>query len=149
MFVVDTSLAGTMGASIERFRHTNTLDTFMGINPQSTNCLEMDSHLASSLMRLPSMENFTQNINQNVNLSTEGRDIGQQYCVEKAIKKYECQLCLKRFGRPQELVRHSRTHTGEKPYTCDVCGRSFARKHHVQNHKKIVHGLNQQTLAEN
>jgi len=48
--------------------------------------------------------------------------------------------CEMRFYRQDELRRHERTHTGEKPFKCDVCDRSFARSDHVRTHMRIHTG---------
>ena len=39
----------------------------------------------------------------------------------KEFKRYECDVCNKRYTRPSRLVEHKRKHMGEKPYECDVC----------------------------
>ena len=52
-------------------------------------------------------------------------------------KEYECDVCGKRFTRPDNLVVNQRTHTGEKPYECDVCQKMFADLSGFKRHKTI------------
>lgn len=44
--------------------------------------------------------------------------------------------CDKRFSRTDELTRHIRIHTGQKPFQCLICQRCFSRSDHLTTHKR-------------
>ena len=51
-------------------------------------------------------------------------------------KPYYCPIdgCVRRFSRSDELPRHMRTHTGQKPFQCRICMRFFSRSDHLTTH---------------
>jgi len=52
-------------------------------------------------------------------------------------KPFHCRICMRSFSRSDHLTTHVRTHTGEKPFSCDVCGRKFARSDEKKRHAKV------------
>lgn len=53
-------------------------------------------------------------------------------------KPYQCpwEGCSWKFARSDELTRHYRKHTGQKPYECVLCQRAFSRSDHLALHMK-------------
>ncbi|KAL7297779.1 hypothetical protein TKK_0008813 [Trichogramma kaykai] len=52
-------------------------------------------------------------------------------------KPFQCRICMRSFSRSDHLTTHVRTHTGEKPFCCDLCGRKFARSDEKKRHTKV------------
>lgn len=53
-----------------------------------------------------------------------------------ANRKVVCAFCMRRFWSAEDLRRHMRTHTGERPFSCDICRRRFTLKHSMLRHRK-------------
>ncbi|XP_057676942.1 early growth response protein 1-like [Corythoichthys intestinalis] len=57
--------------------------------------------------------------------------------VHTGQKPFQCRICMRSFSRSDHLTTHIRTHTGEKPFACSECGRKFARSDERKRHTKI------------
>uniref|UniRef100_UPI0037E7684A early growth response protein 1-like n=1 Tax=Semicossyphus pulcher TaxID=241346 RepID=UPI0037E7684A len=57
--------------------------------------------------------------------------------VHTGQKPFQCRICMRSFSRSDHLTTHIRTHTGEKPFACEQCGRKFARSDERKRHAKI------------
>ncbi|XP_013794140.1 ras-responsive element-binding protein 1-like [Limulus polyphemus] len=51
-------------------------------------------------------------------------------------RKVICVFCLRRFWSTEDLRRHMRTHSGERPYACGICHRKFSLKHSMTRHHR-------------
>ncbi|KAF4495760.1 C2H2 transcription factor [Fusarium agapanthi] len=50
-----------------------------------------------------------------------------------------CSYCHRTFHKTEHLLRHERSHTGEKPYRCDTCGSGYARSDVLLRHVRYFH----------
>ncbi|NXR15064.1 ZN350 protein, partial [Semnornis frantzii] len=58
-------------------------------------------------------------------------------------KPFSCTICEKSFIRKFDLIKHSRTHTGEQPektYVCPDCSRRFLHKSSLTQHRQVHTG---------
>lgn len=54
--------------------------------------------------------------------------------------KYFCPYCGKALRQVEDLRRHVRTHTGEKPYGCPYCAHHCSRNDNLKVHIRRRHG---------
>ncbi|CAF1049926.1 unnamed protein product [Adineta steineri] len=63
-------------------------------------------------------------------------------------KPFQCKICARAFSRSDHLTTHIRTHTGEKPFLCETCGRRFARSDERKRHGKVHQKLRNTNLIQ-
>ncbi|CDZ98831.1 zinc finger protein 740 [Phaffia rhodozyma] len=49
-------------------------------------------------------------------------------------RPFGCDMCLERFLRKNDYVRHQRIHSGDKPYVCPICSTGFMRNDALLRH---------------
>lgn len=60
------------------------------------------------------------------------------YTKEK-LRKYKCDTCQKRFLGNNDLRKHLRIHTNERPYVCEQCNKCFRQAGSLKNHNLSQH----------
>ena len=54
--------------------------------------------------------------------------------------KHKCKQCGKCYSQAENLRRHKRVHTGEKPYKCKQCGKCFSEAGNLREHERVHTG---------
>ena len=53
--------------------------------------------------------------------------------------KHKCQFCDRQFLSSNDLKRHIRVHTGDRPFQCHICSKAYTRNDHLRRHIKQKH----------
>jgi len=74
-----------------------------------------------------------------------GRSVGSSVRREEgrggsATGSFECDTCGKAFSMSCNMIRHMRTHTGDRPFACTTCGRAFSKSSHLTRHNRTHTG---------
>lgn len=98
------------------------------------------------------------NLNQHLKIHTERSIISCEQCSkqfyhqqslaqhirrvhehEERVYKHLCSICGQGVASPAELIRHLRSHTGEKPYQCDQCKNKYKTPKALKSHINAAH----------
>lgn len=55
---------------------------------------------------------------------------------------YACGLCKAAYSRGDQLIRHVRSHTRQRPFVCSVCAKGFGRQDLLKRHMGTHNGRN-------
>lgn len=66
--------------------------------------------------------------------SSLNRHINQ---VHNGEKRFQCDICDKKYSALAHLQDHLRAHSGEKPFMCNVCNKKFSRKSILVGHQQV------------
>lgn len=70
----------------------------------------------------------------------DGASSGPLSWIDKMRKAHQCHLCPYKTDRSNNLIKHIRIHTREKPYKCGVCSGAFSQQQHLTDHMRVHTG---------
>ncbi|KAG7306888.1 hypothetical protein JYU34_008359 [Plutella xylostella] len=60
--------------------------------------------------------------------------------IQNRDKKFECDICNKRFTTRRDIVRHIFIHSDKRPFECETCKKRYKTKKYLVKHKLIHTG---------
>ena len=59
---------------------------------------------------------------------------------DRDVRRFECDVCSKRFLRNEYLRNHMRIHSGERLFSCSLCDAAFRTSGNLRRHERIHTG---------
>ena len=83
------------------------------------------------------------NVGSSSEFQLELPQVGATETIIKGVQ--QCGFCGRVCYSRSDMVKHQRTHTGEKPYKCEICGKCYRTTSHLNRHK-VTHVLAEKKL---
>ncbi|XP_051798094.1 zinc finger and SCAN domain-containing protein 2-like [Acanthochromis polyacanthus] len=105
-------------------------------SPDQEGSKDVDSGSTRCIEQKPRHQSNNSHSNDVDNAPTSARQCDN----DKERKCTTCKVGGKAFRCKSDLIKHHRTHTGEKPYSCGTCGKSFSQRTHLTAHMRCHTG---------